>query len=164
MLRTFPTVKLQNAVSAIVDWRLNSSTLKMGTVFADATWSITRTATVTVYPLTTLSIDLCFSELANSTSLSLYMYLYFIAVALLQLACRIPVNSFCSELMDVLAAILRQQPVGNGRYSSRRSSSLSLRKAAKLMKAVANDSRSTVQRSEERRVGKECRSRWSPYH
>ena len=22
----------------------------------------------------------------------------------------------------------------------------------------------TVQRSEERRVGKECRSRWSPYH
>ena len=23
---------------------------------------------------------------------------------------------------------------------------------------------STVERSEERRVGKECRSRWSPYH
>ena len=23
---------------------------------------------------------------------------------------------------------------------------------------------STLQRSEERRVGKECRSRWSPYH
>src|SRR2546422_10169786 len=26
------------------------------------------------------------------------------------------------------------------------------------------DTRWTVERSEERRVGKECRSRWSPYH
>ena len=26
------------------------------------------------------------------------------------------------------------------------------------------DSRSSCYRSEERRVGKECRSRWSPYH
>src|SRR5450830_503233 len=26
------------------------------------------------------------------------------------------------------------------------------------------EDRRTVQRSEERRVGKECRSRWSPYH
>src|SRR2546430_17644064 len=28
----------------------------------------------------------------------------------------------------------------------------------------AGDSAHTVARSEERRVGKECRSRWSPYH
>src|SRR6266849_6075146 len=28
----------------------------------------------------------------------------------------------------------------------------------------ASDSRSIEKRSEERRVGKECRSRWSPYH
>ena len=27
-----------------------------------------------------------------------------------------------------------------------------------------NESKSMVSRSEERRVGKECRSRWSPYH
>src|SRR2546430_2782940 len=27
-----------------------------------------------------------------------------------------------------------------------------------------NTIRETIQRSEERRVGKECRSRWSPYH
>ena len=26
------------------------------------------------------------------------------------------------------------------------------------------DNRKTLSRSEERRVGKECRSRWSPYH
>jgi len=30
--------------------------------------------------------------------------------------------------------------------------------------ADGNDSLVTVDRSEERRVGKECRSRWSPYH
>src|SRR5438309_5442162 len=31
-------------------------------------------------------------------------------------------------------------------------------------KRIANELRSTGGRSEERRVGKECRSRWSPYH
>ena len=30
--------------------------------------------------------------------------------------------------------------------------------------AVARQLRPDVRRSEERRVGKECRSRWSPYH
>src|SRR3989449_9086464 len=30
--------------------------------------------------------------------------------------------------------------------------------------AVVHDARSRQLRSEERRVGKECRSRWSPYH
>ena len=29
---------------------------------------------------------------------------------------------------------------------------------------LAGDSGDGMQRSEERRVGKECRSRWSPYH
>ena len=29
---------------------------------------------------------------------------------------------------------------------------------------IADDGRLSLDRSEERRVGKECRSRWSPYH
>ena len=29
---------------------------------------------------------------------------------------------------------------------------------------VSADEKETAERSEERRVGKECRSRWSPYH
>ena len=29
---------------------------------------------------------------------------------------------------------------------------------------ISQDLRAQVSRSEERRVGKECRSRWSPYH
>ena len=32
------------------------------------------------------------------------------------------------------------------------------------IKAEFFDGRGYIQRSEERRVGKECRSRWSPYH
>ena len=35
-----------------------------------------------------------------------------------------------------------------------------------LMSSIVNDAKEMTQerRSEERRVGKECRSRWSPYH
>ena len=36
--------------------------------------------------------------------------------------------------------------------------------AAKLDKATIDELVEKVLRSEERRVGKECRSRWSPYH
>ena len=34
----------------------------------------------------------------------------------------------------------------------------------KGLRAFALTDHDTVNRSEERRVGKECRSRWSPYH
>ena len=33
-----------------------------------------------------------------------------------------------------------------------------------LHKSRENNLRKKIRRSEERRVGKECRSRWSPYH
>src|SRR5258708_29707944 len=38
------------------------------------------------------------------------------------------------------------------------------RHAGLLGLAGVNDMRTILERSEERRVGKECRSRWSPYH
>ena len=38
------------------------------------------------------------------------------------------------------------------------------RKAAVLLLLINNTPNSKLIRSEERRVGKECRSRWSPYH
>ena len=37
-------------------------------------------------------------------------------------------------------------------------------KALREGKAALADSFARIERSEERRVGKECRSRWSPYH
>ena len=36
--------------------------------------------------------------------------------------------------------------------------------AAELFYVIGSDLESPMGRSEERRVGKECRSRWSPYH
>ena len=36
--------------------------------------------------------------------------------------------------------------------------------AAQLAAKLAAREVTSVERSEERRVGKECRSRWSPYH
>ena len=33
-----------------------------------------------------------------------------------------------------------------------------------VLKTVPTKAKKTTTRSEERRVGKECRSRWSPYH
>ena len=39
-----------------------------------------------------------------------------------------------------------------------------LKKVLKYYKNDKADTPNTLQRSEERRVGKECRSRWSPYH
>ena len=41
---------------------------------------------------------------------------------------------------------------------------LSRKTVAKALKNSNEVSSKTKQRSEERRVGKECRSRWSPYH
>ena len=38
-----------------------------------------------------------------------------------------------------------------------------LKEAAKLIKNIEAEKK-RVERSEERRVGKECRSRWAPYH
>ena len=39
-----------------------------------------------------------------------------------------------------------------------------IRKAIKSIGKVALGEKGFTLRSEERRVGKECRSRWSPYH
>ena len=41
---------------------------------------------------------------------------------------------------------------------------LDLVKSWKTTQIFLNDNEVDVKRSEERRVGKECRSRWSPYH
>ena len=38
------------------------------------------------------------------------------------------------------------------------------KRTVKIEVTLENEIRPNIQRSEERRVGKECRSRWSPYH
>ena len=56
-----------------------------------------------------------------------------------------------SLIVGALVAVFFMLPEGDGTVAS-------TRKEAPKPKDTA------AQRSEERRVGKECRSRWSPYH
>jgi len=70
--------------------------------------------------------------------------LYFTAVAFLHVAYKISSIGFTDELMDVLATLIGQFD-SRRRHPSQCSSELSLSKATKLMKVVANSSRSTMQ-------------------
>ena len=81
-------------------------------------------------------------------------------------------------LKEILADIIKVDDVlmvvkSNGATIEMRSNSLSIRQKEKWITIGENDGPCHMHvnnemiknaRSEERRVGKECRSRWSPYH
>src|SRR5260370_5533043 len=79
-----------------------------------------------------------------------------------------------SSVTGVQTCALPIWPTAKWAGRKRRSANLSWRSNCRFIKTqsleqrsrgVAESGRSTVlNRSEERRVGKECRSRWSPYH
>ena len=57
------------------------------------------------------------------------------------------------------------QLVKQGRKTAvKKSTAPALQKGYNSLQKKATDISSPQKRSEERRVGKECRSRWSPYH
>ena len=58
----------------------------------------------------------------------------------------------------LLKEIAELEKTPQGAYNIRRNGALDSRNS------TANIEITTKTRSEERRVGKECRSRWSPYH
>jgi len=64
-------------------------------------------------------------------------------------------------LILVIFALVLGQVVGNRIRSDFRDE---LRSAGRSLAAETRVSSDQISRSEERRVGKECRSRWSPYH
>ena len=92
-----------------------------------------------------------FRHVENNISLPKIIFFFFKQKTAYEMCGRDWSSDVCSSDLSrsERADLLRQRP------SFRRSRSLSL--------AVA-DVRWGVARSEERRVGKECRSRWSPYH
>src|SRR3989449_5196118 len=62
-------------------------------------------------------------------------------------------KAFCAGMdLEMLSTIAKQSPAENQEDS---------RRIAKMVRGIWSFPRP---RSEERRVGKECRSRWSPYH
>jgi len=73
------------------------------------------------------------------------LLVYFVAIAFIYVAFKISTNTMTDELLDVLSTICLQSNPARHRHIARHSSVLSLSQAAKLMKVVANNSRSTVQ-------------------
>jgi len=130
---------LQAWITALVNWRLASS-------LSDS-WKANRRAfyAISGYPpelFSKLQSFICLQNELEKMDESLTVY--FTAVTLLQASCRISRNDFSEELMDVVTSALLGHFVDIPLYN-RRSSAYSLRQAARLMKVVANNSRSTVQ-------------------
>src|SRR3712207_7341482 len=80
-------------------------------------------------------------------------------------------SDVCSSDLQVAAGYVRVEPVPDARLLKaleliERISEVPLRTldALHLAAAEAAGATTVATRSEERRVGKECRSRWSPYH
>ena len=136
------SMKLQNAVSAVVDWRLNSALRDVWDVcfcmeFIVSLYISADSLTVRscVYWNNALvKISSCFRD-------------YFIAVAFLYIFKRSKKHFLSDELLDVLATLVGHF-VGKRRYCHQLSSELSLNQAAILMKVVANNLRRTVQQIE----------------
>jgi len=131
--------KLQKAVSAVVNYRLNTALID--------TWYILQLAELFIsygvysFPLTLQSSICWMTELAKTDT---HLPLYFTAAAFLHVAYKISRTGFTDELMDVLATITGQF-ISTRRHPSQYSSELSLSKATKLMKVAANSSCSTMQ-------------------
>ena len=133
------SMKLQNAVSAVVAWRLSSTVLD--------SWHVCELATLYIsgllyfHSLTVASCDYWIGEWRKIDS---SLCVFFTAVAFLHVVYKTTRNGLNDELIDVLATVLEQFVVRR-RHSNQLSSVLSLSQAAKLMKVVVNNPRSTVQ-------------------
>ena len=64
-----------------------------------------------------------------------------------------------------MSQILNSNPINLNKLIDEQFNPRSINESAFLQDLVEEEMRSkNLDRSEERRVGKECRSRWSPYH
>ena len=68
-------------------------------------------------------------------------------------------------MANTLKVTLVKSPIGAVPKHKKTVEAMGLTKMHKTVEMPDNAAtRGMIQRSEERRVGKECRSRWSPYH
>ena len=134
------TYQLQNAVLEVVDWRENT--------LSHQTWNSFRffqmfvAFIVSQGSLTMLS---CTCWIRNLAKMSPCPLEYFTAITFLYVAYKITRRSLEDELLDILFTTCLQFHDRRRCINARHSSVLSLSQAAKLMKVVANNSRSTVQ-------------------
>ena len=130
---------LPEAVSAVVKHRLSMRRHTARTAFMTTQYSI---MTFFNYSLTVRSYLYYMRNLVNVDK---HLPVYFIAVICLHVAYKTTRDSLKDELLDVLATTCLQSNDARRCMNARHSSVLSLSQAAKLMKVVANNSRSTVQ-------------------
>ena len=133
--------KLQNLVTAIVEFRLNTSLQDLLYAVESAQWYITAFMSKS---RVTVKWCVCWMNELTKSEVGPCLSEYFSAVAFLHVIYKISRDGFNENLMDVLATILGQF-IDTSRYSKQHCSVLSLNKATKLMKVVVNKSISTVQ-------------------
>ena len=133
------STKLQNAVSELVAWRRNSSISDFWIIFYNAEFGIL--SDLYSEPLTARSCRRWMTEL---TKIDSCLSVYFTAVAFLHVAFRSLRHGFNDEMMDILATACGHFTDIRHRHPNNLASVLSLNKAAKLMKVVANKSLSTM--------------------
>jgi len=134
------STRLQNAVAAVVDWRLNKLPTSSYSTFL-VTHAVIAGAVSRYAP----TVRSCLYWMRELSVIHEDLLVFFVAVVFLHAAVKISRNSLTDELLDVLSTIcLQSNPICHRRIA-RHSSVLSLSQAAKLMKVVANNSRSTVQ-------------------
>ena len=145
------STRLQNAVTAVVDWRLNEiPTLSYSTFVSTHTViALALFEGLIIAPdptrLNSLTVPSCLCWMGELSMLHEDLPVYLVAVSFLHVAVKISKNSLTEELLDVLSMICLQSNPVRHRHIARHSSVLSLSQAAKLMKVVANNSHSTVQ-------------------
>ena len=137
-------VHLQNAVSAIVERRRVVSPVMTSFECLKSLWLIM--ALVSSHSLTVQSCLHWTDQLhVPVPKTDQVVRPYFTAVVFLHVAYKTTQYSLTDEMLDVLAATCLQSNDARRCLNARRSSVLSLSRAAMLMKVVANNTRSTVQ-------------------
>jgi len=131
--------KLKKATSAIISWRISTALVDMWRVHIYGQYSILCHLSVN-----SPTVRLCTHWMTHLSKIDNRLYVYFTVFVFLHVANKIPIVGFTSELMDTLATVIGQS-VSIHRHPSQCSSVLSLSKATKLMKVVANSSHSTMQ-------------------
>ena len=131
---------LQEEVTAIVTLRLRNSRLMNYFYFMMAQIFITQLVSVN-----SLSLRSCLWWIDQLAKTDQALHVYFTAVVFLHAAHKTTQSSLTDEMLDVLATTCLQSNDARRCLNARHSSVLSLGQAVKLMKVVANNSRSTVQ-------------------
>jgi len=133
-------VKLQNAVSALVAWRRNGAVLDLWRAFNGV--EIDITLVLYIRPLTARS---CVRWMTEWTKIDSCLSVYFTAIAFLHVASRSLRHGLNDELTNILATVCGQfTDTRRHPNNSTSTSVMSLNKAAKLVKVVANKSLSTM--------------------